>query len=243
MTLPIFYSFRRCPYAIRARLALKHSGAHYIHREIELKDKPAHMLEVSSKGTVPVLAIPMDSNRKRGLVTNNVNTTASYRVIDESIDIMHWAINGNHSGQKHNANEWLVAEAMSIDEINALIQQNDDEFKNHLDKYKYSDRHPEHTQTYYFEQAIPFLEKLESVLAHSPYLGGTQFRLTDAAILPFIRQFSMVRPKQFETLALPNLQQWLANGLESELFVSVMGKTPRWTGDEDEDLVMGGIAE
>ena len=93
-------------------------------------------------------------------------------------------------------------------------------------KYKYSDRHPEHSQAYYLKQAMPYLEKLESKLSNSPNLSGREFRFPDAAILPFIRQFSMVEPKEFNGLALPNLQRWLATGLESDLFVGVMKKYP-----------------
>jgi len=218
MTLPILYSFRRCPYAIRARLALKHCGAQYVLREVALKDKPAHMLEVSR-------------------VAHSPSVSDSYRVIDESIDIMHWAMNENHSRNIKNANDWLASETMSGDEINALIEQNDFEFKGYLDKYKYSDRHPEYPKAYYLEQAMPFLKFLEVALSNSPYLGGSQFRFADAAILPFIRQFSMVDPKQFNALALPELKQWLAQGLASDLFVSVMQKVPQWKPEPGEDTI------
>ena len=225
---------------MRARLALAHCGAHYMHREVLLKDKPVQLLEVYNRGTVPVLVLPTEGHDTSASVTDSNSMTTSNRVIGESIDIMHWAMNENHLRHLQNANEWLIAETMSSDEINVLIKQNDFEFKGHLDKYKYSDRYPEHPQTYYFEQAIPFLEKLESILSNSPYLGGSQFRFLDAAILPFIRQFSMVKPKQFNALALPKLKQWLVQGLESELFVSVMHKIPQWKADSDEDLVVLG---
>ena len=205
---------------MRARLALMHCGAQCILREVVLKDKPAQLFEVSSKGTVPVLVLPIEDK----------STTPRYRALDESIDIMHWAMNENQSRHLQNAKEWLINETMSIDEINALISQNDFEFKDQLDRYKYSDRYPEHPQDYYLEQCMPFLEKLENILSRSPYLGGSQFRFPDAAILPFIRQFSMVKPKQFNALPLPKLQQWLAKGLESDLFISVMDKIPQWKG-------------
>jgi len=220
MASPILYSFRRCPYAIRARLALKHCGAQYSHREILLKDKPEHMLKVSNKGTVPVLVIPANGD--------SVGTTANYRVIDESIEIMHWAMSENPSRHTANSNEWLASDTSSIEDINTLVEQNDLEFKPHLDKYKYSDRYPDHPQAFYLEQALPFLEKLEAILSNSAYLGGNQFRFADAAILPFVRQFSMVEPKTFNALPLPKLQHWLATGLESELFLSVMHKFPLW---------------
>jgi len=190
------------------------------------------MLKISSKGTVPVLVLPTSDNSTRIPATTTDNDgdseTESYRVIDESIEIMRWAMIENPSRHIAKSNEWLVSDSISIDEINTLIEQNDDEFKSHLDKYKYSDRYPEHSQAFYFEQALPFLEKLDPILSNSPYLGGSQFRFPDAAILPFVRQFSMVEPKKFNALPLPKLQQWLATGLKSDLFISVMHKFPQW---------------
>jgi len=222
MTTPILYSFRRCPYAIRARLALMHCGAKCILREVSLKSKPVQMLDASNKGTVPVLILQ------------------PHRVIDESIDIMRWAMNENPSRDMQNANAWQTSETMSTDEVDELINQNDFEFKAQLDKYKYSDRHPEHPQHYYLEQAMPFLEQLENRLARSPYLSGNQFRFPDAAILPFIRQFSMVDLKTFDSLALPNIQRWLAQGLNSDLFASVMTKYPLWCAQSDDGHVVFG---
>jgi len=202
---------------MRARLALMHCGAQCILREVSLKDKPAQLLKASSKGTVPVLILQ------------------THRVIDESIDIMRWAMNENPSRDSQKASAWQTTETMSTDEVDALIHQNDFEFKLQLDKYKYSDRHPEHPQHYYLEQAMLFLEQLEIRLTKSPYLGGSQFRFPDAALLPFIRQFSMVDPKTFDSLALPNLQQWLSLGLKSDLFVSVMTKYSLWHSQGNEE--------
>ncbi len=165
---------------------------------------------------------------------------ASYRVIDESIDIMQWAMNENPLRHLENSKDWSATETLTCEEITTLIEQNDFEFKGQLDKYKYSDRHPEHSQLYYLQQALPFLEKLEGVLSNSSYIGGSQFRFADAAILPFIRQFSMVKPEQFSALALPKLQQWLAQGLESELFVSIMHKVPQWEACTSDDHIVFG---
>lgn len=231
---------------MRARLALMHCGAQCILREVLLKDKPAQLLEASSKATIPVLLLPTDNTGAAGSVAQNNNhrnnTTPSYRVIDESIDIMQWAMNENPLRHLEKSEQWLISETMSINEVNALIRQNDIKFKDHLDKYKYSDRHPEHPQAYYLEQAMPFLEKLERKLSNSPYLGGSQFRFVDAAILPFIRQFSMVEPKQFTSLDLPRLQRWLAIGLESDLFISVMHKVPQWKVESADNVVVFGNA-
>lgn len=225
---------------MRARLALLHCGAQCELREVVLKDKPAHMLSVSSKGTVPVFVLPADNRSAVVPGADDGGITDSYRVIDESIDIMHWAMSENPSRHKQNADEWLVTETMSLNEINALIEQNDTEFKTQLDKYKYSDRHPEHSQDYYLSQAMPFLEKLELILSNSPYLGGSQFRFLDASILPFVRQFSMVDVTQFTALPLPGIQKWLRRGLESDLFVSVMQKHPQWQPDSDEEILLFG---
>ena len=187
------------------------------------------MLKVSSKGTMPVLVLPADGKDNGATTTlDSSSGTTSYRVIDESIEIMRWAMVKNPSRHTENSNEWLVCDTMSIEQINTLIEQNDFEFKSQLDKYKYSVRYPEHPQAFYLEQALPFLEKLEDILSNSPYLGGSQFRFSDAAILPFVRQFSMVEPKEFNALALPKLQQWLGTSLESDLFLSVMQKFPQW---------------
>lgn len=217
-----------------------HCGAQCELREVVLKDKPAHMLDASNKGTVPVLLVPGENTNtdKADAAISCIST--SYHVIDESIDIMQWAVSENPDRDRQNANEWLTTESMTTVETNSLIEQNDFEFKELLDKYKYSDRHPEHPQAYYLEQAMPFLEKLESALSNYQYLGGSQFRFTDAAILPFIRQFSMVQPKQFNALALPKLQQWVVQGLESDLFISVMHKMPQWQENSDEELVVFG---
>ncbi len=225
---------------MRARLALMHCGAQCILREVALKAKPSEMLSVSSKGTVPVLLVPSEKNNS----TQSVNTTngslTNYKVIDESIDIMHWAMKENATRHLDNAEAWLATENLNSDEIDALISRNDDEFKSQLDKYKYSDRHPEHPQSYYLEQAMPYLNALETVLRNSQYLGGSQFRFIDAAILPFIRQFSMVDTKQFEALELPRLQQWLAHGLQSELFASIMHKISPWDPDTSEAPIVFG---
>ena len=240
MTRPILYSFRRCPYAMRARMALMHCGAQCILREVSLKNKPAQMLEASSKGTVPVLILKAVENGESKASSDINATQKNNHVIDESIDIMRWAMNENPSRDVQNAKAWQTSETMSASEIDALIYQNDFEFKDQLDKYKYSDRHPEHPQHFYLDQAMPFLEQLENRLTQSPYLGGNEFGFPDAAILPFIRQFSMVEPKTFAGLALPNTQQWIAQGLKSDLFVSVMTKYSLWHAQGDEEPIVFG---
>ena len=221
-------------------MALMHCGAQCILREVILKDKPTHLLEVSSKGTVPVLLLPEDSDSVTVKIANAGNSKNHYRVIDESIEIMYWAMTENTTRDFANAENWLATQTLNTNEITKLIEQNDFEFKPQLDKYKYSDRHPEHPQAYYLDQAMPYLKKLEAILSSTPYLGGSEFRFPDAAILPFIRQFSMVEPKQFNKLALPNLHRWLNQCINGELFLSVMNKLPPWTEGSDEPIVLFG---
>ena len=200
--LPILYSFRRCPYAIRARMTLKYAGVQVELREILLREKPPSMLEASTKGTVPVLVLPEGS------------------VLDESYDVMRWALDINDPC--HWWNPGLASE------VNALIEQNDFSFKAHLDHYKYADRHPQHSMEYYRSQAESFLEVLEDRLTATPFLLGETIGFVDAAILPFIRQFASVDNAWFEQAPYPHLQNWLAYFLNSDLFLSVMEKYPVW---------------
>jgi glutathione S-transferase len=201
------YSFRRCPYAIRARLALAVSSQSVFLREIILKNKPAEMLAISCKGTVPILQL-----------TNGT-------VVDESLDIMVWALD------RHDPNGWLRG---GLTEMLNLIDENDFEFKGWLDKYKYADRFPEHPALYYREHAEDFLMQLENRLSNNPYLFGQKISLADMAILPFIRQFSGVDKDWFEQSPYPFLKVWLANFINSQLFTSVMKKYPTWLESEQQ---------
>ncbi|WP_342669264.1 glutathione S-transferase [Endozoicomonas arenosclerae] len=201
---PILYSFRRCPYAMRARLALTYSGSELEHREILLKNKPQAMLEASPKGTVPVLVLPEG------------------KVIDESLDIMLWALAVN------DPQNWLPESSEDKSAIMALIKKNDFEFKSQLDRYKYADRHPEHPMEYYRSQGELFLEQLDSLLSNQDYLMGDKLTLADMAIAPFIRQFAHVDRDWFYSTRYENLQQWLKAFLESKLFIQIMIKHPVW---------------
>ncbi len=194
---PILYSFRRCPYAMRARLALHVSKTSLEHREILLRDKPAQMLEISPKGTVPVLLLPDGS------------------VLEESLDIMRWALAQN------DPEGWLNG----TDED--LIAANDGQFKHHLDRYKYANRHDtdpaEHRAA-----CVAQLEILESCLSGQPYLCGQTRSITDAAIMPFVRQFAHTDRDWFYAQPLPAVQAWLAGWLDSELFAAIMVKHDLW---------------
>ena len=196
--IPILYSFRRCPFAIRARMVLFYSGINVEIKEVLLKDKPLMMLSLSPKGTVPVLISPDGT------------------VLDESYQIMLWAI--NISDPDH----WYPS-CMSK-EIDDLVYKNDHEFKSTLDKYKYSDRHPENSKIYYRRQGEYFLIFLEEKLKSNNYLLGDEISLADVAIFPFIRQFAFVDIDWFESSRYLKLRQWLNTILSSKIFNIVMKK-------------------
>lgn len=205
---PILYSFRRCPYAMRARLAICVSQQTVELREILLKDKPQAMLQASPKGTVPVLILQDNT------------------VIEESREIMHWAL------EKNDPHNWFtqLSEAEKL-EINELIDENDNEFKAHLDKYKYATRFPEHSETYYRQQGETFLSKLDNRLNKTAMLCGDQPTLADFAIFPFVRQFAFVDMQWFENSEYYKLKLWLTNHLESEIFQTVIQKFEVWSED------------
>lgn len=200
MLLPILYSYRRCPYAMRARMALRYSGISVETREISFHNKPQHMLQISPKGTVPVLMLPDGS------------------VLGESLDIMAWALR-----QSDPAN-WLSDSKISMQ----LIAENDGAFKTALDRYKYASHFPEKNPESWRAEGEMFLVKLEARLQNSPSLLASEIRLADIAIFPFIRQFSMVDEAWFNTAPYPALRVWLAGLLASEVFNAVMRKTPIW---------------
>lgn len=203
--LPILYSFRRCPYAMRARMALRYAGLNCELREVVLRDKPASMLEYSAKGEVPVLVLPD-------------------QVIDESLDVMSWALGVS------DPDGWLKLQHEKSAE---LIKRFDVEFKPILDQYKYADRHPERTQGEYRIAALPYLGELNSLLGANDYLMGEKLSFADVALFPFIRQFAHVDKPWFDSSEYTNLIRWLNSLLESELFLSVMKKYPQWhAGDE-----------
>ncbi len=198
---PTLYSYRRCPYAMRARMALKYAGIQVEHREIELRNKPQSMLQISPKGTVPVLRI-------------------DDLVLDQSLDILRWAL------QQSDPQEWR-----EVDEsiANTWIEKNDGPFKTLLDQYKYPARFPELDPEAVLDEALQvMLIPMEQALQNFQYLMGNRLTWVDVAIFPFIRQFSMVDLKKFEQLPIPAVKKWLHQQLESELFDSVMQKHPTW---------------
>ena len=202
--LPILYSFRRCPYAIRTRLALRYAGIQVELREVVLRDKPQHMLDISPKGEVPVLLLE------------------DGRVIEESLDIIRWAL------EQNDPDDWLQKDESLNTAMRELIAFNDNEFKQHLDHYKYADRFPEHTAEYYRQQGEAFFEAIETRLAKTPYLFGDRISLADACLFPFVRQFAYVDKDWFDNSRYTHLQKWLEGWLNSPLFLSVMHKYDQW---------------
>ncbi len=195
---PVLYSFRRCPYAMRARLTLLVSGLVYEKREVTLKNKPAHLLELSPKGTVPVLWLPDQT------------------VIDESLDIMRWAlIQSDPEG-------WL--ERLNND-AEALIDLNDKTFKADLDRYKYPVRYDltaEQALSIHRAQGALVLSELDQRLCDRPYLSGANWGFADTAIAPFVRQFAHVDPQWFANQTWHTLAAWLKKFESSSAFLNIM---------------------
>lgn len=197
----ILYSYRRCPYAMRARMALKQAGIPFEIREISLREKPSSMLKVSPKGTVPVL-VQQDDN-----------------VLEESLDIVFWALN------EQDPENWLAVDRVVV---NDLINENDGEFKFNLDRYKYPDRFPDLPQEDYRAQGEVFLQRLEKMLSNNTFLMRDTISVADIVTMPFVRQFANVDRKWFDAAPYPKLRDWLNDLLAWEGFLSIMEKQPTY---------------
>ncbi|MFQ6575556.1 glutathione S-transferase [Pseudomonas sp. UM16] len=196
----ILYSFRRCPWAMRARLALRYSECPVAIHEVSLKVKPAELLALSPKGTVPVLS-------------------TGEQVLDESLEIMRWAL------ARHDPQDWLLrADPLAAEAADALIARNDCDFKVQANLYKYAERYPEHSREHYRQQAEPWLAELNALLAQHAYLLSEHPSLADAALLPLMRQFCAVEPEWFAKAPYPHLRAWLQGWLESPLFKAIMAR-------------------
>ncbi|MEM9842272.1 MAG: glutathione S-transferase, partial [Pseudomonadota bacterium] len=209
---PILYSFRRCPYAMRARMAIAAAGLECRLREVVLRDKPAEMLEASPKGTVPVI-VESDST-----------------VIEESLDVMAWAL------ARNDAEGWLTPDRGSFEEMADLIAECDGPFKRALDRYKYPNRYDDEGVVREDQRSIGlhFLETLNARLDGQKQLFGDRVSYADIAIFPFIRQFANTDRAWFDGLDLPHLQTWLEAHLDSPRFKKIMPKFAQWkTGDEE----------
>lgn len=201
---PILYSFRRCPYAMRARIALLAAEIDVELREVVLRDKPQSMIDVSPKATVPVLVLPDGT------------------VVDESLEIMVWALAEN------DPLEWLTPESGTLDDMLALISQNDGPFKHHLDRYKYPNRYEDVDPLEHRRDAEKILNRLDGRLAVGKYLFGSRPALADFAIAPFIRQFANTDKEAFDAMPFVHVQRWLDDFLASDLFERAMTKYDQW---------------
>tara|TARA_R110000824_G_scaffold4308_11_gene20764 strand:+ start:16410 stop:17078 length:669 start_codon:yes stop_codon:yes gene_type:complete len=206
--MPVLYSFRRCPYAMRARMALLVSDTPVRLREVVLRDKPAEMIAASPKATVPVLILP------------------DGQVIDESLSIMHWAL------ERNDPENWLQGSAAETE----LIAEADGPFKNSLDRYKYPSRYENVDVLDHRAAGLGFLEKLEGLLQGSGQLMGVKPTLADHAIFPFVRQFANNDRSWFDQLPLPALQKWLGDHLASALFATTMVKYLQWMSGDAEPV-------
>lgn len=199
---------------MRARLGIVFAGMEVELREIVLKNKPAQMLAISPKGTVPVLELAGEGGSARP-------------VIEESQDILEWALQQNDPQGLLNVDSARA---------NALMDRNDSEFKHWLDRYKYADRHPELSQLEYRQKGEVFLQELENLLTSNRYLLGNNISIADIGIMPFVRQFAHVDRESFYSLPYPNLQRWLREWLEHPAFKQVMMKYQPW--QEGNDVVV-----
>lgn len=208
--LPILYSFRRCPYAIRARLAIEAAGLLVQLREVDLKAKPPELLASSPKGTVPVLVL-------------NDGT-----VLEESLDVMAWALaqHDPHGWRHLDSDPQRVAERQSMA---ALIATNDGRLKPHIDRYKYGHRHQGTDPLQHREEALTILRAWNGLLEAGGWLLGERPSLADVAVLPFVRQFRLADPGWFDALEdLAPLQAWLGRFLASPELAVVMAPFPPW---------------
>ena len=199
--LPILYSFRRCPYAMRARLAVASRGVQVELREVVLRDKPPAFLESSPKGTVPVMVL------------------ADGTVLEESLDVMDWALGGADP-------EGLLAGDAAA--MRALVDRCEAEFKPHLDRFKYHVRYEDADPEEEREKAAEFLHELDEMLRASEYLFGDAIRFADIGIAPFVRQFANTNRAWFDAQDWPNLLRWLNAFVASERFQRIMAKYPKW---------------
>ena len=218
--LPVLYSLQNCPYAMRARMAILLAQITVQLRAVTMKDKPAEMLKASPKATVPVLVLEQGGFEDSSERSAN---TPSTLVIDESLDIMLWAL---HRNDPDNLLYSHKSEALA--EMLSVIKENDDEFKPSLEKYKRAKRfHGDDLEECRLE-CEPFVQALEQRLSQNKFFMGDTPSLLDYALLPFIRQFSRVNKPVFSNGNYEHLHRWLAFHLQGRLFQRSMEPYPLW---------------
>ena len=203
MEYPILYSFIRCPYAMRARMALKLTSIKCEIREVRLNNKPKQMIDISPKGTVPVLDLEKE-------------------VIDESNDIIEWALSSNNIFDGNIDHD-------QIDLTNNLIELFDSKFKYNLDRYKYATRYENIDKDKHKMECLDILINLENVISNKEWILGSKINKLDISILPFIRQFRIADIEWFDKQnKIKGIQKILFNFLDSNLFKEVMYKYDVW---------------
>jgi len=213
MSHPILYSLRQCPYAMRARIGLLLAKQTVLLRDIVMTNIPSEMFTASPKGEVPVLVFD------------------DTRVIDESLEIMIWALNQNDPN-----NLLYRQQPHAFQNMLDLIHQNDNEFVEALKKYKAASRYHDDAQNFFRQQCEPFIAYLEKRLTEHDYLFGNTISLADYAILPFIRQFSRVDRKWYLQAPYPKLQRWLEKHYQNPIFSKAMKKYPQWLENKESIL-------
>ncbi len=230
MTLPILYSLQNCPYAMRARLAILLAQQTVMLRAIVMQNKPPEMLALSPKGSVPVLVLDVTSESMTETMNEAMNAKT---VIDESLDIMLWAL-------KQNDPEDLLysQDADALTKMLQIINDSDENFKPTLEKYKRAKRFHGDDEEECRLQCEPFIQKLEHRLTQYEFLMGSTPSLLDYALLPFIRQFARVNRQLYLQGPYTHLQRWLNHHLQSRLFTKAMTKYPLWL-DNNEECIFG----
>jgi len=219
--LPILYSLRNCPFAMRARIAIFKTKQSIQLRDVVLSNKPQAMLIVSPKATVPVLIINHADNNKK------------IEVIDESLDIMLWAL------QVRDPHNLFQQENPSAkDDMLQIINTFDVEFKSCLEAYKCAKRYKEDNISECRQACEIYIKVLEGFLSQHDYIFSNNESLVDIALLPFLRQFARIERQWYLQSPYPKLRQWLNNYLQSPMFTKVMTKYPLW--QENQRIVIFG---
>lgn len=218
-TYPILYSLRNCPYAMRARVAIFKANLQVLLRDVVLSNKPAEMIACSAKGTVPIL------------VLNEQKESGSQTVIEESLEVMLWALAEN---DPEDLLQTSVPEALS--DMLKIINRFDNDFKTSLEQYKCGKRYHEDNLVFYRQECELFIQDLEQRLEQHSFIMSENESLADIALLPFIRQFARIERHWYLQSPYPKVRQWLNRYLQSVMFTKVMAKYPLWL-DSREDVI------
>lgn len=200
----LLFSFRRCPYAMRARMALYYSGVDFKIWEVNLRDKPAELLEYSKKATVPVLVLNKGQENQQ--------------VIDESVDVIYYAL------QQNDPDNWL--DEQLYEQTKELIKLNDTEFNKAVTRFKYHQRYLELSYEDHKAHSIKYLEHFEQLIAKNGFLVSSKLNMADIVIFPFVRQWKRASEEEFAKLEMPNLKKWLDDIMSKDFYKQALAKEP-----------------